>query len=217
MKTSRCIALLALFALVLVGARAEDATDTERGCSGCSQVADLASMYFEARPLIAKVQSELAAAKQASAADANEKKGSSTGDAIAKVLDSAEWDGLMQSQTLQRVSDELNLTCVFTDTTLVGNFDGFVASMNISESSDLYPVIKNAPEIAAGYYTCGGRIMPVMKFVEEVAPGVLKGEGFDPSSILASPGFTNLVASGFDMACFFGVPAVGTLLSGIMG
>ncbi len=202
---------------------AEDATATERGCSGCSQVADLASMYFEARPLIAKVQSELAAAKQADAtaqgadAEANKKKGSATSDAIAKVLDSAEWDALMQSATLQRVSDELNLTCVFTDATLVGHFDAFVASANISESSDLYPVIKSAPEIAAGYYSCGGRIMPVMKFVEEVAPGILKGDGFDPSSILASPGFTNLVGSGFDMACFFGVPAVGSLLAGIMG
>ena len=147
----------------------------------------------------------------------NKTKGDAMANAVLNILDSNEWDTFMDSSTLQKVSDELNLTCVMQDETFVDVFQGIMGSQNITEDHHLYPVISKAPEIVSGYYSCGGRIVPVLEFAEGVAPDVVKGDQFDPMSILNSPSFAGLVGSGFDMACFFGVPAVSDLVGQIMG
>ena len=133
------------------------------------------------------------------------------------VLESEEWDALMASEELAALSEEMELDCVMKNEAFASLFQNMLASNGIDESSPMHAVAKQAPAIAGGYYACGGRIKPVLEFVEGVAPGMLGGGGFDPMSVLAAPEFMALQASGFDMACFFGVPEVSGLLGSIMG
>merc|ERR1712224_701404 len=107
-----------------------------------------------------------------------------------------------------QLAEEMELDCVMKNEAFASLFQNMLASNGIDESSPMHAVAKQAPAIAGGYYACGGRIKPVLEFVEGVAPGMLGGGGFDPMSVLAAPEFMALQASGFDMACFFGVPEV---------
>merc|ERR1711970_1300135 len=118
---------------------------------------------------------------------------------------------------LAPLSEEMELDCIMKNEAFASLFQNMLASNGIDESSPMHAVAKQAPAIAGGYYACGGRIKPVLEFVEGVAPGMLGGGGFDPMSVLAAPEFMALQASGFDMACFFGVPEVSGLLGSIMG
>jgi len=149
--------------------------------------------------------------------EANKESGGAMATAIMNILDSDEWNALLTSETLKRISDNLDLACVMEDETFVELFDGIVASQNITEDSDLYPIIQDAPEMVAGYYDCGGRILTGLNFVDGVVPDLVKAGGFDPMAVLSSPAFEALTGSGFDMSCFFGVPEVGALLAGVMG
>jgi predicted polyphosphate/ATP-dependent NAD kinase len=149
--------------------------------------------------------------------EANKESGGAMAQAILNILASDEYETLVESETLKRISDNLDLACVMENATFVELFNGILASQNITEENELYPVLQDVPGMAAGYYDCGGRILTGLEFVQGAVPDVLKGGGFDPMSILSSPSFAALTSSGFDMACFFGVPEVSTLLAGVMG
>ncbi|QDZ21273.1 hypothetical protein HOP50_05g38020 [Chloropicon primus] len=204
-----------------------EVTAVVESCSG--NFADIAALYMvEASPLITLVESEMlraqsedATAQSKSTSEAGNEAAAGTGGdvkgAILRILESEEWDALLNSESLQKISDEMELDCVMENEAFAEMFMGIVGQQGVTEDHELYPVIKDAPAIIAGYYSCGGRIKPVMQFADGVVPDILGAEAFDPLSILSSPHFIELQASGFDMACFFGVPEVSGLLAGVMG
>jgi len=149
--------------------------------------------------------------------EANKESGGAMAQAILNILASNEYETLVESETLKRISDNLDLACVMQNETFVELFNGILASQNITEENELYPIIQDVPDMVAGYYDCGGRILTGMQFVQGAVPDVLKGGGFDPMAILSSPSFAALTSSGFDMSCFFGVPEVSELLANVMG
>merc|ERR1711970_1149950 len=190
-----------------------DITSAVSGCSG--DWSDIEALWQnEVADLIALVEAETSTvtAQSKSKAEAEtvveEVAKVDYGKLALAVLESEEWDAMM-------ASEEMELDCVMENEAFASLFQNMLASNGIDESSPMHAVAKQAPAIAGGYYACGGRIKPVLEFVEGVAPGMLGGGGFDPMSVLAAPEFMALQASGFDMACFFGVPEVSGLLGSI--
>lgn len=229
---------------LLAGLDIEALTVAVEQCNG--DFGDIVSLYMvEATPLIEVVHREMGEAKREAAeaiaaaanstaatnatetaADVIEVKAQSKGDAakpsgikgaVLDIMSSPEWDVLLQSETLQRISDEMELDCVMKDENFVEVFETMVAGQNISDDHPLSSVISSAPAIVSGFYGCGGRIVPVLNFADGVVPDLLTAEVIDPMGILSSPHFMDLVGSGFDMACFFGVPEVGALIPMVMG
>jgi len=227
---------------LLAGLDIDALTVAVEQCNG--DFGDIVSLYMvEATPLIEVVHREMGEAKQEAADaiaaanatatnatetadDAIEVKAHSKGDsakpsgmkgAVLDIMSSPEWDVLLQSETLQRISDEMELDCVMKDENFVEVFETMVAGQNISDDHPLSGVISSAPAIVSGFYKCGGRIVPVLNFADGVVPELLTAEVIDPMGILSSPHFMELVGSGFDMACFFGVPEVGALIPMVMG
>jgi len=224
-----CVLAVLLLALAL-GVRSSDALTLPAGlnmsqitqmgevldkCNG--DFGDIVSLYMvEATPLIATVKEKLNNTKSANTTEGAE--GAAVATMVTEIMESDEFNALLESSTLQRISDELNLTCVMSDEVMVSTFTGVLEGLNVTKDSELGMMLHDMPSIVSGFYECGGRITPVLRFAQAAAPEVLSSEGgFDPMSILNLPSFTAFVGSGFDMGCFFGVPAVGGLVAKAMG
>lgn len=210
----------------------EDISDVIESCNG--DMNEIVSLYsVEAQPLLALVETEMKKVKEEDATaqskvdepvvdgayDIIEEEPEVGGvkGAVLRVLASPEWEAVLVSPSLEKISADLDLACVATDPAFLYLFDTVVENQNLQPDHPLAPIIPEAPAIMEGFYKCGGRVQPLLYFVDAQVPEILMTEGFDPSSILASPSFNDFLASGFDLGCFFGVPAVNTVMGHVLG
>ena len=170
---------------------------------------DIVSLYMvDAAPLIAEITSSVEGAGDNHTALATN---------MVALLESDAYESFANSETLQKISDELDLSCLMKDEQFLALFNSILESQGVNEEHEMYETINSVPDMVAGFYDCGGRLANLLDFASSAVPALLAEGGVDVSSVMVSPGFVELTSSGFDMGCFFGVPEVSSLIAVAMG
>ena len=179
---------------------------TVEACNGT--FADIVSLYMqEGTPLVEKITDLVESEEDVE-----------LGDAATDVVESAEFEALLNSSSLLNISENLNVSCVVEDPTFVALFEGIVGGFGIDEDHDLHFIVKDGPALASGFHECGGRIHHALAFAQGALPMMFNEEGdLDVMAAISGPHFNDFVATGFDLSCFMNVPEVGGFVAKAMG